>query len=457
MRPAPAEQPPNIVFVLADDFSWNLVRYMPQLLKMQREGMTFSNYFVTNSLCCPSRASILTGLYPHNHGVFTNTAPFGGFAAFRDAGGESATFATELQYIGYRTSMMGKYFNGYLSRSRYVPPGWSNWQVPGSAYRGFRYVMNANGRTARFGSKRRAYITDVLRRRGKAFVARVADSTRPFLLELSTFAPHHPYVAAPRHRFDYIFETAPRTPDFNAETRNAPEWLRTRVPLGDAEIARMDDIFRKRVQAVQAIDEMIGEVRRELRRRGVHRNTYVVFSSDNGFHLGEHRLTEGKMTAFDHDVRVPLIVVGPGVPAGWVSDELTQNTDLAPTFMRLAGIAPPDLDGRSLVPLLRGGEFAEPRDAVLIEFQRPPMPNGDPDRQAVASGHPPSYQALRTRNELYVEYVTGEREWYDLRTDPYQLDNAYDRLPEWQRLELSQWLGELSNCSGASCRRLSVR
>jgi arylsulfatase A-like enzyme len=444
---------PNIVLVLTDDLSWNLVPYMAEVRKMQRQGMTFTNYFVTNSLCCPSRASILTGLYPHNHGVFTNTAPFGGFVAFRDGGGESATFATELQWAGYRTAMLGKYFNGYHSRSRYVPPGWSNWQVPGSAYRGFKYVMNANGRTARFGSRRRAYITDVMRRRGKGFVSRVARKDSPFLLELSTFAPHHPFTPAPRHRFEFPFAIAPRSGAFNVGTTNAPEWLRGLDPLNEAEIGILDENFRKRAQAVQAVDDMIGEIRDELREAGVNRNTYVVFTSDNGFHMGEHRLTGGKMTPYDHDIRVPLIVVGPGIEPGSTSDELTQNTDIAPTFMRLAGVNPPDLDGRSLVPLLQGGGFDTPRDAVLIEFQRPPTPNGDPDRQAIEAGHPPSYMALRTREELYVEYVTGEREWYDIQRDPDQLDNAYDRLDPTRRARLEQRLAELSRCSGAGCKR----
>src|SRR4051794_13436192 len=156
-RTAPHTAParPNVVFVLTDDLSWDLVRFMPHVRQMQREGMTFSDYFVTDSLCCPSRASIFTGRYPHNHGVLTNTPPTGGFSAFR-RGAESQTFATALEGAGYQTALMGKYLNGYEARGGYVAPGWSNWQATGGGYKGFNYALSANGRVAHFGRARRA-------------------------------------------------------------------------------------------------------------------------------------------------------------------------------------------------------------------------------------------------------------------------------------------------------------
>src|SRR3954449_2507225 len=141
---------PNVIFILTDDLSSDLVQYMPNVQQMQREGMTFSNYFVTDSLCCPSRASIFSGQYPHNHGVLTNTPPTGGFSAFR-RGAEAETFATSLQDGGYRTSMMGKYLIGYRPAGHYVAPGWSNWQVSGGGYAGFNYALSTNGRIAHFG------------------------------------------------------------------------------------------------------------------------------------------------------------------------------------------------------------------------------------------------------------------------------------------------------------------
>jgi arylsulfatase A-like enzyme len=450
--PAQAARParPNIVFILADDLSTNLLRYMPNVLRMQREGVSFTNYFVTNSLCCPSRASILTGQFPHDHEVLTNTAPFGGFEAFSDFGSEDRTFATALQDSGYRTGMLGKYLNGYHPSSGYVPPGWSLWNVPGNAYDGFGYVMSENGRTAHFGKRPRAYVTDVLSRRGRAFVSRVAKARKPFLLELASFAPHHPYTPAPRHAQAFPWLAAPRTAAFDAATAGAPEWLAGRGPLNLDESAAIDRDFRKRAQSVLALDELVGAVRATLKRRGLDKNTYVVFSSDNGFHMGEHRLTAGKMTAFDTDIRVPLIVVGPGVPAGEERDELVANVDLAPTFMGLAGVEPPrNVDGHALVGLLHGEAPGDWRDAVLIEHHRPEPSLEDPDIQARPSGTPPSYSALRTRFGTYVEYATGEREYYDLRVDPDQLENVYDRLDATEQESLAETLAALRSCHRA--------
>ena len=447
---------PNIVFVLTDDLSWNLVKYMPHVRQMQREGMTFTNYFVTDSLCCPSRASIFSGQYPHNHGVLTNTPPTGGFTAF-ERGAETETFATQLRGTGYRTSLMGKYLNGYDAENGYVPPGWSNWQGSGSGYTGFNYVLSSNGRVGRFGRSPRAYMTDVLRRRGKAFISRVSRTRSPFLLEIATFAPHRPATPAPRDRHDFPGLTVPRDDGFDVPPTNAPAWLRGRPPLTEQEIAGLNNGFRRRAQSVQAVDELVGQIRRLLRQRGLERNTYVVFSSDNGYHMGQRRLLAGKMTAYDSDVRVPLIVVGPGIRAGARTRALAENVDLAPTFMRLAGRRPPrTVDGESLVPLLRGKAPAGWRDAVLVEHHHPPTPNGDPDRQTSVSGNPPSYEAIRTSDELYVEYVDGEREWYDMRVDPGQLHNRYNELPAIAREGLHDRLVWLEACAGEGCRRAAA-
>lgn len=449
---------PNIVFILADDLSSDLVEYMPNVQRMQREGTTFTNYFVTNSLCCPSRASILTGEFPHDHFVFSNTPPDGGFSAFRDYG-ETDTFATALQDAGYRTAMMGKYLNGYHPASGYVPPGWSLWNVPGSAYGGFNYVMSENGRRARFGLSPRAYVTDVLSRRGRQFMTRIAKVEKPFLLEIASFAPHHPYTPAPRDVNAFPGLTAPRTPAFDQPTEGAPSWLIDRPPLTPEQVAGIDADFRKRAQSVQALDDLVGAVRRQLRIRGLADNTYVVFSSDNGFHMGEHRLTPGKMTAFDTDIHVPLVVVGPGVAPGGTVDELTANIDLAPTFMRLAGVEPSrNVDGHGLVGLLHGDVPEDWRDAVLIEHHHPEPSFDDPDAQARQAGNPPSYTAIRTDFGTYIEYRNGEREYYDLRSDPDQLRNVYDLLSFEEQVSLEDTLSALRSCHRAdTCWAASQR
>jgi arylsulfatase A-like enzyme len=319
-------------------------------------------------------------------------------------------------------------------------------------------VLSQNGRVAHFGRNARSYLTDVLRRRGKSFVSRVGRSGHPFLLEVATFAPHRPATPAPRDRHDFPFLQIPRDdPGFDAVPKNAPAWLRGRPPLADAQIAAMNAEYRRRAQSVQAVDELVGQIRRTLRQRGLARNTYVVFSSDNGYHMGERRLLAGKMTAYDTDVRVPLIVVGPHVPAGATMNALAENVDLAPTFMRLAGMKPPSwVDGHGLVDLFHGHVPARWRDAVLIEHHRPETPNGDPDRQTRSSGNPPSYEALRTATDLYVEYVDGEREWYDLTTDPEQLHNRYRELPADAKAGLHDRLVALEGCRGAGCRRASA-
>jgi N-acetylglucosamine-6-sulfatase len=458
---APAQrhhtQRPNIVFILTDDLSWDLVQYMPHVEQMERDGMTFTNYFVTDSLCCPSRASIMSGLYPHNHGVLTNTPPTGGFSAFR-RGAEAVTFATALEARGYRTSLMGKYLNGYKAKRGYVPPGWTNWQGTGSGYNGFNYTLSRNGRVAHFGRNPRAYLTDVLRRHGMAFVSRIGRAGHPFLLEIATTAPHRPATPAPRDSHAFPGMQVLRDAAFDAVPQNAPAWLRGRKPLTAEQIAGMSDGYRRRAQSVQAVDDLVGQIRALLRARGLARSTYVIFSSDNGYHMGQRRLLSGKMTAYDSDVRVPLIVVGPHVPAGSTMGALAENVDLAPTFMRLARVRPPaSVDGHGLVSLFGGHVPHDWRDAVLIEHHRPETPNGDPDRQTGASGNPPSYAALRTKTELYVEYVDGQREWYDLTADPDQLDNRYNELGAIARASLHNRLTALELCRGAGCRRAATR
>src|SRR4051812_44917922 len=191
---------PNIVFILTDDLSWDLVdpRFTPHLAALQRRGETFDHYFVDDSLCCPSRASIFTGEFPHDTGVFTNTAPNGGFKQFLHRRDQTATFNVALAHAGYRTAMMGKYLNGYhtdrryLGSRRYVPPGWTEWDVAGDAYREFGYRMNEDGVVVKYGHEPSDYLTTVLTARANAFIAACAARHAPFFLEVATFAPHAP-------------------------------------------------------------------------------------------------------------------------------------------------------------------------------------------------------------------------------------------------------------------------
>lgn len=476
-RPAPAHPPrtvggtpptapkvssrqPNIVFVLTDDLSRNLVRYMPHVLAMERHGLTFTNYFVSDSLCCPSRASILTGDFPHDTHVYGNFGSTGGFQAFYERGEERTTFATALQRAGYRTAMMGKYLNGYMQSAghiadgattdvpaTHVPPGWNQWDVAGWGYGEFNYTLNENGVLRRFGHRPSDYLTDVLARKGVKFISGAARSHRPFFLELSTFAPHSPYVPAPEDRRDFPGLKAPRPPSFDVLPRNAPQWLAYHPLLTGRQLARINRAFRRRAQSVQAVDRMIGEIEQALTAHGLSRNTYLVFSSDNGLHTGQYRLMPGKLTAFDTDIKVPLVVTGPGVRPDTTTGRMAENVDLAKTFAaigrtRLAG------DGHSLVALFHGKSPPRWRNAVLIEHRGTPLSVSDPDYQQPASGSPTTYEAMRTSAFLYVEYADGEREFYDLRTDPFELDNIAGRLTARQLARLHAELLALERCHG---------
>src|SRR5262249_6382347 len=283
-RPAAAAKRPNIIFVLTDDLDWNLVQYMPHVEQLRSQGTTFTNYLVTDSLCCPSRASIFTGRYPHNTGIFRNAGPDGGFRLFHARAEESDTFATRLQERGYLTGLMGKYLNGYTAqgrvdgKGRYVETGWSEWDVAGNGYPEFDYNLNQNGKVVHYGSKPRAYLTDVIARRGTAFIDRATAKRKPFFLELATFAPHSPYTPAPRDAADFSGVRVPRTPAFNeADLSDKPSWLRDHALLTPAQISLIDSVYRARAQAVQAVDDLIAKIEARLERDGVADNTYIFF------------------------------------------------------------------------------------------------------------------------------------------------------------------------------------
>lgn len=456
--PAAASARPNVVFVLTDDLSMDLLPYMPHVQQLQRQGLTFSNYYVTDSLCCPSRSSIFTGNFPHDTRVFSNVGTMGGFHVFHDRGEESQTFAVALQRAGYRTALMGKYLNGYLGvgapanvPATYVPPGWSEWDVAGDGYPELDYTLNENGVLRAYGHRPQDYLTDVLAAKGAGFIDRAAQAGQPFFLELSTFAPHSPYVPAPRHAADFPGLRAPRPPSFDRLPTHAPGWLAMHPPLTAAQMDAIDTVFRRRAQSVQAVDDLIARVEATLAARGIARNTYIVFSSDNGFHTGEYRLAPGKLTAFDTDIHVPLIVAGPGVPAGATTSRMAENIDLAPTFAALGGVAMP-CDGHSLVRLLHGAPAPEWRNAVLVEHHGADLRGVDPDFQQPPSGNPRTYEAMRTPRFLYVEYRNGEREYYDVLQDPFELHNVAGRLTLLRRSALHAQLAALERChTGTAC------
>jgi N-acetylglucosamine-6-sulfatase len=486
--PAASAAKPNVVFILTDDLSWNLVnsRFAPNIVKLQKQGETFNHYFVADSLCCPSRSSIFTGLFPHDTHVLTNDPPDGGFDKFQQEGLDKKTFAVALQPRGYRTSMLGKYLNHYgepsmTSTTAPVPPGWTDWHVSnGTGYLEFNYLLNDNGTINSYGGSTGGcgvtgtpdnYQVDVLNSNARSFID--SSKGRPFLVEVATFAPHAPYIPAPRNACDFPGLKEPRDPSFNTNNINPPAWLGKRKPLPARQIAKLDQYFRMRAQAVEAVDKLVGDVEAKLAADGLLDNTYIVFSSDNGYHLAQHRLVRGKQTAFDTDIRVPLIVAGPGVPKGKVVPQVVQNVDLYPTFLELAGgKARATVEGHSLVPLLHPPRTrSQWRTVALVEHTHPSPNPDDPDAEdqgkgrGKGSGNPTTYEAIRISSKrlpgfrgpveaVYVEYkdAAHEIEYYDIRKDPFERNNIAGRLTAAQKAVLHKTLARLERChNGAAC------
>ena len=448
-----ADDKPNFIVILTDDLDVKSVEFMPRLKALlAHEGATFSNYFVTDALCCPSRASLLRGQYPHNHHVLSNTQPEGGFEKFHILGHEQSTIATWLKAAGYRTVLLGKYLNEYPGKeSLSVPPGWDEWYALMNRTMFFNYRLNENGRVVSYGHSANDYGTDVLAAKTVDFIARNnANGKQPFFIYLAPSAPHLPATPAPRHEEEFTHATAPRTASFNeSDLSGKPAWLRNKPALSSEEIAEIDRIYRRRLQSMLAVDEMIEKIVGALQAHGLLKQTYIFFASDNGFHLGEHRLQQGKDTAYEEDIRVPLIVRGPGVPAGRALQYMALNIDLAPTLAELAGVAAPSfVDGRSLRLLLAGVSLSPGawREDFVVEFW--PHPTRKHPRY-------PQYAALRTKNHLYVEYATGERELYDLRADPYELRNLASSADPGLIARLSKRLAALAHCAAEKCRQES--
>ncbi|MER6950082.1 sulfatase [Nonomuraea sp. NPDC000554] len=446
---------PNIVFVMADDLESGTLPNFPNITEqLVRQGVSFDRFFVTNSWCCPSRTSILRSQYVHSHGVLTNTAPEGGFDRFNALGLERSTVGTWMQQAGYRTALMGKFLNHYPGNSApetYVPPGWNEWDVPvRELYQEYGYRMNENGTTVDYGWAEQDYLSDVLARKAHDFIS---GSTQPFFLYLAPIAPHNPANPAVRHANDFAGATAPRPPSFNQpDVSKEPLWLRSLPPIGPAGIDGVDERYRRRMRAMLGVDDLVGQVINTLRETGKLDDTYIFFTSDNGFHLGTHRLKQGKTTPFEESIKIPLVVRGPGIEPGSQVNEMGATVDLAPTFAELGGAQTPSfVEGRSLVPLLRGEHPQYWRKNVLLEFYRPT--NKSSARQTPV----PPYEALRTANYTYVRYATGEMQLYDLASDPYQLHNVAAQADPDLLLNLQGRLMSMHECSGETCRIADLR
>ena len=419
---------PNIILILTDDLdakSGSISR-MPYLRRyLINQGTTLDNAFVTTSLCCPSRATTLRAQYSHNHKILTNNAPLGGAERFKSLGRDKSTVATWLDGGGYRTVQIGKYLNGY--KRPYKPPGWDEFYGPG-------------------GSKaHNLYHTDYYARKAATFIRGMEGERKPFFMYLATKAPHSPANPAPRHADAFPNVKAPRPPSFNErDLSDKPRWVRKKPLLTPTQIHDIDKLYRNRLRSMLAVDEMIKRLINSLKDSGKLRNTYIVFTSDNGHLLGEHRKAEGKWSAYEEDIRVPLIVRGPGVPEGRVRPHMVLNNDLGPTFAQLGRVSAPSfVDGRSFVPLLRSSPPPPSnwRSGFLVEGVRNGSNPGNP-----------GYKAVRTKDHLWVKYASGERELYNLNEDPYELLSRHGTAPDSLKQHLSSRLDRLRDCAREGCR-----
>src|SRR5215204_2832961 len=437
---------PNIVFILADDMRKDDLKYMPKTRSVLGDkGMTFSNAFVSNALCCPTRATIMRGQYAHNTGVWSNKGSSGGLRAYRTNGNEKDNVATRLDAAGYRTGLFGKYLNQY-SGTKGKPPGWDRWFAHTRGSRYYNYKINDDGRIINYGSTSADYETDGIAKHAKTFIGTTAKAGMPFFAYVAPRAPHSPATPATRDKHTYDGLKAPRLPSFDEKNvADKPPWIRKLPRLSDAKKAKIDKRAEKRAETLQALDDLVAGIVGELGDSGVLSNTYVFFTSDNGFHMGEHRISRpGKGRSYEEDVRVPLLVRGPGVAARRQAQEkLVLNTDYLPTFMDLASAQTPGyVDGRSLRPALKGNAAAW-RSAVLLEAHDAPS-------------NTPPYSGIRTSSgRKYVEYANGKKELYYLDRDHYELRNSYD--PSNPPTALATRLQALKSCAKDGCRAAENR
>jgi arylsulfatase A-like enzyme len=463
---------PNILFILTDDLDMYEIAAMPILQeRMVAKGISFSQALVGVTICCPSRATILRGQYSHNTGIKTNGGANGGFATAYASGLETSTIATWLHDAGYLTAHVGKYLNGYPTGAgrTYIPPGWDEWYsaVGGTPYQQYNYTLNENGTLVYYGGGPEDYGTKVYTRKTQEFITRAAAADRPFFAFLAVYAPHDPFTPAPEDTALFPDARAPRPPSYNeADVTDKPAWIQAIPPMNMSKQANSDLFYRLRIQALQSVDRSIGQLIGTLSATGQLANTYIVFASDNGFHLGQHRLARGKQTAYEEDVHVPLIVRGPGVPVRRKRPHMVGNIDLAPTFADLAGVSPPPfVDGRSIVPLLgatppatstwRHAYLLANWDQTGVTAVGPgPLepPDGDEVGLEATEGGVPEFAGVRTPRYTYVELASGERELYDHAVDPYELNNIASTAGAALLRRLHAKLEALQNCAGANCR-----
>jgi N-acetylglucosamine-6-sulfatase len=505
---------------------------MPNTLQMLGEkGITFNRYYTPYSLCAPSRVSLLTGRYAHNNHVQGNVPPNGGWTGFQSRLAYSHNLATWLQGAGYRTIHVGKILNGYgdppYSPGTEVPPGWSSWHSvlnSDTDHYFYGYTMNNNGvvegpygnsgswETREYGEiddagcpyaplngKPCFYETDKFNQLATEEIAATPAET-PFYMQVDYTAPHgdfrKPAGPQPATRDIGRFANAPlpasRAEGFNeGNVNDKPRFIREAPYLNATEIHTYRVYYQHCLESLVSVDEGVKEILDELGATGRLRNTYVIFTSDNGFFFGQHRLVGGKFLAYEPSTHLPLIIRGPGIKPDSASGQLVNTIDIAPTILELAEVAPDkSIDGVSLVPYMKEPKLRSRRPLLFESF----VETNDVDQNGQAAGEgtveradsgpargnllgasarpagknppahasevapPKNYYGIRLGPYKYIEWPDGEKELYDINTDPYELNNIV-RDPNYFpiRAFLHTELERLETCSGRTCQEVSAK
>ena len=451
------DQRPNVVVVETDDQTAASLAVMDEVnSRLGRYGATFENSFVNFSLCCPSRATFLTGQYAHNHGTMGNGPPEGGFGKFNaDHGGN--TLPGWLQASGYYTAQVGKYLNGYGSggTEAFVPAGWSEWRAgtEGTTQQVYGYTLNENGSLVQYGEDAAEFKQDVITAKAVDVINRRAPTKQPFFLDVNYTAPHsggpnpnpnppgnceNTAKPAPRHASAFNGAPLPQPASFNeADVSDKPRDIRRMDPITNAERAEIARHYRCRIESLLSVDEGVARIVEALRATKELGDTLVIFTSDNGFFHGEHRVQNGKVRHYEPSTRVPLVIRGPGIPENKTVRELVVNADLASTILDAAGVKPGlAQDGRTLLGVAAKPNKERGRE-ILLESQ--------------------TFVGIRNACYKYVEHTAGVNagavELYDLEQDPDELQSQHAN-PAYAtvRAQLVARLEALRDCSGAGCR-----
>jgi N-acetylglucosamine-6-sulfatase len=520
---ASANQRPSFVVIQTDDQTLDQlyatfspgggapIVAMPNTLNLiAARGITFNRYYVSYPLCCPSRVSLLTGRYAHNHNDRGNVPPNGGYTGFKARLAYSHNIATWLQAAGYRTIHVGKFLNGYgdepFDEGKDVPPGWSAWHTVLSAdthHYYYGYTLNDNGsldgpfgdsgswETREYGERDDfgcplaplngqpcLYETDVFSRIASEELFGTSPE-QPFYLQLDYTAPHgdfrRPAGPEPATRHYNTFAGAPyphsRSQGFNeGNVNDKPRFIREAPYLSLEDIHTYRVYYQKALESLRAVDDGVKQVIDTLGAMHRLRNTYIILTSDNGFFYGEHRLTGGKFLAYEPSTHLPLLIRGPGIKPGTSTGELAANIDIAPTVLELAGAkADKSIDGRSLAPYMKDPSLRTRRPILFESFVQTndveengggpaAAPAARPSATASIVAPPKDYEGIRLGPYKYIEWPDGEKEMYDINKDPYELNNIV-RDPNLFpiRAFLHSQLIRLEACIGRTCQEVAPK